>query len=320
MRRAIFVTIAAAVVTGWVVNAAPRPFTIQDLIAMDRLSEPATSPLHGLVAFTVSSLDREASRRRTDIWVVDADAGAPARLTSDPAGDTSPVWSADGKSVWFLSSRSGSSQVWRATLAGPPGAGGGDLKAETVQVTKLPLDVGAFRVSPDQSHLAVALDVFVDCDSLACTTTRLEQKTKTKATGQIYDRLFIRHWDTWKDGRRSHLFVVPAGGGGRAGRRDARHGRRRAVQAVRRRRGVHLHAGRQVASSSPRATRAAKRPGPPTSICSSRRSTALASRATSQPATRRPTPRPSFSPDGRTLAYLAMARAGLRGGSAAASC
>jgi dipeptidyl aminopeptidase/acylaminoacyl peptidase len=309
MRRAIFVTIAAAVVTGWVVNAAPRPFTIQDLIAMDRLSEPATSPLHGLVAFTVSSLDREASRRRTDIWVVDADAGAPARLTSDPAGDTSPVWSADGKSVWFLSSRSGSSQVWRATLAGPPGAGGGDLTAETVQVTKLPLDVGAFRVSPDESHLAVALDVFVDCDSLACTTTRLEQKTKTTATGQIYDRLFIRHWDTWKDGRRSHIFVVPAGGAGEPV--DVMRGMdadapskpfggaeeftftpdgKSIVFTAR-------DAGREEAWSTNLDLFVAPidGPGKPRNLTAGNQATDTG---------------PSFSPDGRTLAYRAMAHAG----------
>ena len=212
--RHLILVIAAAAATGWMVNAAPRPFTINELIAMDRLSEPATSPVHGLVAFTVSSLDREANRRRTDLWVVDADAGPPARLTSDPASDTSPVWSADGKSVWFLSSRSGSSQVWRATVASPPPADGAELKAEAVQVTKLPLDVGAFRVSPDDRRLAVALEVFVDCDTVACTSARQEQKAKAKSSGQIYDRMFIRHWDTWKDGRRSHIFVVPASGAG----------------------------------------------------------------------------------------------------------
>ncbi len=102
-----FALLIAGAAAGIGLAAAPKPFTVHDLIAMDRLSEPATSRAHGLVAFTVSSLDREANRRRTDIWVVDADAGAPARLTTDPASDTSPVWSADGKRLWFLSSRSG---------------------------------------------------------------------------------------------------------------------------------------------------------------------------------------------------------------------
>ncbi len=215
VRGAVLATFVAA--AGTLLLAAPHPFTVQDLIAMDRLSGPATSPAHALVAFTVSSLDREANRRRTDLWVVDAGGGEPWRLTSDPASDTSPVWSADGRSVWFLSSRSGSSQVWRATL--PPGAGPeprGDRKADlpAAQITKLPLDVGSFAVSPDGRHLAVALEVFPDCETPACTAARLEQASKAQASGRLYDRLFIRHWDSWKDGRRSHLFAVASDGSG----------------------------------------------------------------------------------------------------------
>jgi dipeptidyl aminopeptidase/acylaminoacyl peptidase len=59
----------------------------------------------------------------------------------------------------------------------------------------------------------VSLEVFVDCDTPECTKQRLDEKEKSKTTGQLYDRLFVRHWDTWKDGRRAHLFVVPVAGG-----------------------------------------------------------------------------------------------------------
>jgi dipeptidyl aminopeptidase/acylaminoacyl peptidase len=189
---------------GAVATAAPAGFTVQDLVAMDRLAELASSSAHQRLAFTVSTLDREANRRRTDIWTVDAkDGGAPVRLTADPASDTSPAWSPDGQSIYFLSSRGGSSQVWRM-----PGAQAG----EATQVTRYPLDVGAFQLSPDGRHLAVALEVFVDCADLACTADRLAAAEKRKATGRLYDSLLFRHWDTWKDGRRSHLFVAPIDG------------------------------------------------------------------------------------------------------------
>src|SRR3972149_2103924 len=39
------------------------------------------------------------------------------------------------------------------------------------------------------------------------------QGEKGKASAPPSARLFIRHWDTWEDGRRSHLFVMPSGGG-----------------------------------------------------------------------------------------------------------
>jgi dipeptidyl aminopeptidase/acylaminoacyl peptidase len=97
-----------------------------------------------------------------------------------------------------VSGRSGSSQVWRLAAAG----------GEAEQVTSLPLDVGSFRVAPDGSKLLVSLDVFVDCDDLACTNDRLKQTADSKATGRIYDRTFVRHWDTWSDGRISQLFVL----------------------------------------------------------------------------------------------------------------
>ncbi|MEN3337707.1 MAG: hypothetical protein V7647_1383 [Acidobacteriota bacterium] len=183
--------------------AEPHPFNVRDLIAMDRLSEPVVSADGSHLAFTISSLDLDANRRRSDIWVMRADGGELRRLTSDPANDTSPAWHRDGRHVFFLSSRSGSAQVWRVDVT----------TGETSQVTTLPVDIGAFRVSLDSASLVVSADVFLDCDTLACTSERLAAREKAKATGQVYDRLFVRHWDSWSDGRRAHLFVVPVSGG-----------------------------------------------------------------------------------------------------------
>ena len=199
MRRGLVIPFVIA--AGTAALAAPAGFTVQDLIAMERLSELASSSAHARLAFTVSSLDREANRRRSDIWTVDAkDGGAPVRLTADPASDTSPVWSPDGQTIYFLSSRSGSSQVFRMP---------GSQPGEATQVTKYPLDVGAFALSPDGKQLAVALEVFVDCADLSCSADRVAAAEKRKATGRLYDSLLFRHWDTWADGRRSHLFVAP---------------------------------------------------------------------------------------------------------------
>jgi dipeptidyl aminopeptidase/acylaminoacyl peptidase len=178
-------------------------FTVHDLVAMDRVSESAVSPDGRLVVFTVSELDLEHNRRRTDLWLAGTDGAAARRLTNHPAADTSPLWSADGRSVWFLSNRSGSMQVWRVPVDG----------GEPVQVTDLPLDIASFVVSPDGSRLAVSVEVFPDCATLACTTDRLKAAAARQATGRLYDRLFVRHWDTWKDGRRAHLLVVPTAGG-----------------------------------------------------------------------------------------------------------
>ncbi|HEY7409528.1 MAG TPA: S9 family peptidase [Vicinamibacteria bacterium] len=183
--------------------AEQHPFGVRDLVAMDRISEPAVSPDGRQVAFTVSALDLEANRRRTDLWLVGIDGTGLRRLTTHEASDSGAEWSPDGRSIFFVSTRSGSSQVWRVATAG----------GEPVAVTALPVDVGSFRLSPDGARLAVGAEVFPGCADLACTAKRLEDDGKRKATGRLYDRLFFRHWDTWADGRRNHVLVVPVAGG-----------------------------------------------------------------------------------------------------------
>jgi dipeptidyl aminopeptidase/acylaminoacyl peptidase len=60
------------------------------------------------------------------------------------------------------------------------------------------------------------MDVFPDCADLRCTKDRLTTREKNKATGRVYDRIFVRHWDTWGDGTRSHLFVARINADGKA--------------------------------------------------------------------------------------------------------
>ncbi|WP_044188579.1 alpha/beta hydrolase family protein [Hyalangium minutum] len=183
--------------------ASPRPYTVQDQVTMRRLSEPRVSPDGQRITFVLRTTDMEANRGRTDLWLANADGSGARQLTSHPDSDTQPVWAPDGRSLFFLSSRGGSSQVWRLPIDG----------GEPQQVTKLPLDVNAFALSRDGSKLAVALEVFPDCATLECTPQRAEAKAKNKSSGRVYDKLFVRHWDAWKDGTRSHLFVVPVAGG-----------------------------------------------------------------------------------------------------------
>ncbi len=77
-------------------------------------------------------------------------------------------------------------------------------------VTDAPLDVNAFKLSPDGSRLLLSYDVFTDCPDLACTKERLDGREKDKSTGTVYNKLFVRHWDTWADGRRSQLYIADA--------------------------------------------------------------------------------------------------------------
>ena len=215
MSSSLFITVSLALRLAAAAVDAPHPFSVHDLLAMERISEPRVSPDGRRVVFTLRTTDLEGNAGRTDLWLVDVDGTGLRRLTSHSAADSNPCWTPDGQAVMFLSTRSGSSQVWRILLDG----------GEAVQVTDLPLDVGNLLLSPDGKLMAFSLDVFPDLPDARSTRQRLDEQSKRKSSGRIYDRAFVRHWDSWKDERRSHLFVMPTAGQGEPagvmGRMDA---------------------------------------------------------------------------------------------------
>ena len=179
-----------------------HPFSVHDMVAMDRISDSRISPDGKWIVFNVRETDLEANRGRTDIWLVGTDGKGLRRLTSHPSSDFNARWSPCGKFIYFISSRSSSSQVWRIRVDG----------GEAEQVTRLPLDIGNLIISPAGDTLAVTIEVFPG-ESTEETAQKLDEIQNRKATGRIYEKLFVRHWDTWSDGRRSHIFVIPINSG-----------------------------------------------------------------------------------------------------------
>ncbi|HET6372000.1 MAG TPA: S9 family peptidase, partial [Candidatus Polarisedimenticolia bacterium] len=183
--------------------AEPHPFSIQDMVAMHRLGDPQPSPDGRWVVFTRRTWDAETNKVSTNLWLVSSDGKTLRQLTSAQSSETSPRWSPDGASIAFISSRGGSSQIWTIDPSG----------GEATQKSDLPVDVDNIAWSPDGTRLAFSAEVYPDCADLSCTAKRDKEAEGNPVKARVFTRLMIRHWDTWEDGKRSHIFVWPVAGG-----------------------------------------------------------------------------------------------------------
>ncbi len=182
--------------------AATRGLDVRDMIALDRVSAPLLTADGGNVVFAKRVLGSD-SKASTGLFIRNLrtrDAAPPKPLTPAGWNVNSAALSADGQTVYFLSAKGGSQQLYAMPLAG----------GAPRQLTDFAVDVDSYQISPQGDRVAFSAGVFQDCGSdLACTARKLDAHKARKNTGEVFDSLFVRHWDTWNDGRGNTLFVAP---------------------------------------------------------------------------------------------------------------
>jgi dipeptidyl aminopeptidase/acylaminoacyl peptidase len=198
----LFVVTLLAVPSGATAQESGKhAITFADMIQMHRVGEAQISPDGKWVAYSVSTPDLDANRGVSNIWIVPTAGGASLQLTQS-GHDSSPVWSPDGKTIAFLSSRSGDSQVYLLSMDG----------GEAKPLRHFSTGADNLKWSPDGKTIAFTSGVYPDCKDDACNSARDAEIEKDKVKAHVAEHLLYRHWTHWNEGKRSHLFVMPADG------------------------------------------------------------------------------------------------------------
>jgi dipeptidyl aminopeptidase/acylaminoacyl peptidase len=283
-------------------QAAARPMTATDLASMKRIAAPTASPDGRWLVYQLRETDLAANRGRTDLWLLDLtrpNAPAVKIASTQQHNEHDPRFSADGRWLYFLSNASGSEQVWRASLP--------DGRAH--QVTNVEGGVSGYLPSPAGNRIAVWADRDFACQSLACGENAAANAGRGSA--RTYDEGFVRHWDQWETpGTYSRIFILPLVSGRAEGEGMPAVGRVRGHAPTRPFGGaeeVSWSADGQTLFFTMREAGPAEPTSTNLDIYQARQNEDPQNLTAANQAT---DSLPAVSPDGRLLAYVAMARPG----------
>ena len=197
-------TFLAAMLFTLVTNAQPKhAITFDDLVGFGRISDPQISPDGKTVAFVVTVQLKKENKSTSSIYLANVSGGDDRQLTDAKDVSNSPRWMPDGKYIAFISTRDSTSQIWTIS------AYGGMAK----KISRIATEATGLVVSPDGKWYAFISDVYPDCMDEDCNAKRLEAAATSKVKAKIFTTLPYRVWNMWKDGKRSHLFIMASNGG-----------------------------------------------------------------------------------------------------------
>ncbi|MFN2455000.1 MAG: prolyl oligopeptidase family serine peptidase [Pyrinomonadaceae bacterium] len=204
MRRsfAFALLMLLALSTFAVAQQAPQPFTINELLKVRRVGDPQISPDGNTIAYTITDVDKTANRGTTHIYLMLVAGGEPKMLATGERSSSSPRWSPDGRKLAFVSTRDGEPQIWTIDIA----------SGTQQKVTSVAGGASDPLWSPDGKLIAFVAEVYPECTTNDCNKTRFEQAAASKVKARVVDRLLYRHWTSWKEGKRSHIFVASSEG------------------------------------------------------------------------------------------------------------
>jgi dipeptidyl aminopeptidase/acylaminoacyl peptidase len=206
MRRRLLLSFLFLAFAFPAVAQAKHPFTFEDMMKLKRVGEPVVSPDGKWVIFSVVDVDLEANTKTPHIWIVPAAGGQEREIIADQDADR-PRWAPDGNRFAFLSTKEGGSRIWLAEFDSSAGTVKGVMRPKWISI-----EASGELWSPDGKHILFTSDVYPECDSrrdeIECNAQKDQDSEKSKVKAQIFDHLLYRHWNAYKEGKRTHIFVA----------------------------------------------------------------------------------------------------------------
>ena len=176
-----------------------RKITPEDLYRFQLISDVRISPDGKHVVYTVQRVDRKTEKKYSNLWVVSTEKGEARQFTYGDQNDNHPRWSPDGSQIAFLSNRGDKEKPTQIFMM--PVYGG-----EAHRLTQIEGEINEFAWSPDGKRLVCTVR---KTDPEVLEREKDEQKKKLGVVNRHYDRVFYK-----LDGygylpkERSHIWTV----------------------------------------------------------------------------------------------------------------
>ncbi len=152
--------------------------TPEALWSMGRIGTVITSPDGKTMIYTVTYFDIKANKSSSTFYAMNLDTRAVSELTACKGGN-SPVFIEGGKRIAYLSSASGTSQLWAANTDG----------SDAVQLSNVEKDVEGFLLSPDEKKV-----IFIHSVDTHTSIAKTDEDLPL-ASGMVINDLMYKHWD-----------------------------------------------------------------------------------------------------------------------------
>ena len=167
--------------------------TPEVLWSFGRLGNAKVSPDGSTILYSVTYSNIDENRSYTDLYTLPTSGGTPTQITNTYINEVEANWRPDGKTITFLSSESGTVQLWEMMPDG----------SNKQQISDIKGGINGYVYSPDLKNIAYSKSVKLD------KSVNDIHPDLPLANARIETDLMYRHWDSWHDYTYSHIFIAP---------------------------------------------------------------------------------------------------------------